>query len=176
MISRNRRLFQKPLWRPITGDSLCSGRSTWGSRGLQAVPFRCSLITRFQRNRAKFEAASEAGFTLLEVIVVIVIMGLIMGLVAEYGPQKDHWLQTRGAAQAVAEAMLRSRGQAIASGQPVALKLPSLPGWLTETVSGPVVFEPDGSSTGGMVTLDDQGRRIDVSADWLTARISVHED
>jgi general secretion pathway protein H len=118
----------------------------------------------------------EAGFTLLEMIVVIVIMGLIMGLVGEYGPQKSHWLETRGAAQAVAQAMAQARGQAIATGQPVALKLPSVPGWLTETVnaSAPMMFEPDGSSTGGVVTLDDQGRRIDVTADWLTARVSVH--
>jgi general secretion pathway protein H len=119
---------------------------------------------------------SQAGFTLLEMIVVIAIMGLILGLVSEYGPQKDHWLQTRGAAQAVVEAMTTARGRAIASGAPVALALPAVPGWLAETVdTSPITFEPDGSSTGGTVTLDDHGRRIDVTADWLTARVTVHE-
>jgi general secretion pathway protein H len=120
---------------------------------------------------------NESGFTLLEMLIVILVMSLIMGMLAAYGPQKSHWLETRGAAQTLAAAMAEARGQAIATGAPVTLTLPKIPDWLTETVTGgPIIFEPDGSSTGGTVTLDEQGRRIAVTADWLTARVTLHEE
>ncbi len=118
--------------------------------------------------------SSQSGFTLLEMIVVIAIMALILGLVSEYGPQKDRWVQTRGAAQAVAEAMTNARARAISTGAAVVLALPPVPAWLHENAA-PITFEPDGSSTGGTVTLAEQGRSIDITADWLTARVTLHE-
>jgi general secretion pathway protein H len=122
---------------------------------------------------------SDSGFTLLEMLVVIAVMGLIMGLVVTFGPAKNHWLETKGAAQSVAGAMAQARGAAITSGQPAAFRLPALPPWLDVSVAatnGAIIFEPDGSSTGGTVVLDDSGRRIDITADWLTARITVHAE
>jgi general secretion pathway protein H len=120
--------------------------------------------------------SSESGFTLLEMLIVIVVMSLIMGMLAAYGPQKSHWLETRGAAQNLAGAMAEARGRSIASGTPVTLKLPAVPNWLTETASGPIIFQPDGSATGGTVTLTEQARSIAVTVDWLTARVSLHEN
>jgi general secretion pathway protein H len=120
--------------------------------------------------------SNESGFTLLEMLIVILVMSLIMGMMAAYGPQKSHWLETRGAAQDLAAAMAQARGQAIATGLPVTLSPPKTPAWLTETATGPIIFEPDGSATGGTITLEDQGRRIAVTADWLTARVTLHED
>jgi general secretion pathway protein H len=133
-------------------------------------------MTSRNRNLAFAAPRQAAGFTLLEMLVVILVMSLIMGMLAAYGPQKSHWLETRGAAQNLAGAMAEARGRAIATGTPVALKLPAVPEWLTETASGPITFEPDGSATGGTVTLTEQARSITVTVDWLTARVGVHEE
>jgi general secretion pathway protein H len=121
----------------------------------------------------------QAGFTLLEMLVVIAVMGLIMGLVVTFGPAQNHWLETKGAAQSVATAMAQARGAAITTGQPAALRLPALPPWLGVSVtgtSGAIIFEPDGSCTGGTVTLNDAGRRVGITADWLTARITINAE
>jgi len=53
--------------------------------------------------------------------------------------------------------------------------LPQVPDWLTETVSGPIVFEPDGSCLGGQVVLEDNGKRLMVMAYWLTGQAGIDE-
>jgi general secretion pathway protein H len=40
---------------------------------------------------------------------------------------------------------------------------------------GAIRFNPDGSSTGGRISLSDGGRRIAVGVDWLTGRVAVAE-
>jgi general secretion pathway protein H len=115
------------------------------------------------------------GFTLLEMLIVILVMGLIMAMLAGYGPPKSKWLETKAAARGVAAAMVFARGQAIATGQPAQVVLPKVPDWLGETVSGPITFEPDGSSSGGSVVLDDHGRDLTVTADWLTGQARLSE-
>jgi general secretion pathway protein H len=124
----------------------------------------------------KKEPLATAGFTLLEMLVVILVMSLILGLLAAYGPPKSRWAETRAAARAVAGAMDAARGQAITSGAAATLRLPALPDWLAERVTAPdgrIVFEPDGSASGGTVVLDDGGRRLAVTADWLTGQVRV---
>jgi len=112
----------------------------------------------------------------MEMLVVIVIMSLILGLLTAYGPDRSHWLETRGAAQTIAAAMTQARGRAIATGAPVSVRLPPEPAWMAVTVTPPaIVFEPDGSSTGGTVVLAEAGRAIAVSADWLTGRVRIDE-
>lgn len=121
-------------------------------------------------------ANRQAGFTLIEMLVVVVLLGLVIAVLANAGPPRDRWLRTQAAAAATAGAMHAAAGRAIATGQPVALVLPPLPDWLGVEMRGPaggIVFQPDGSSSGGMVTLSDAGRAITVSTDWLTGRIGV---
>ncbi len=118
----------------------------------------------------------ECGFTLLEMLVVIAVMGLILLLVTGYGPPRSHRVEAQAAAQQVAEAMRAARGRAIAQGQPVAFTLPHLPAWLTVSVQAPpggIVFAPDGSASGGRVLLDGDGRDVAVTADWLTGAVQI---
>jgi general secretion pathway protein H len=116
----------------------------------------------------------DSGFTLMEMLVVIAVMGLILLLVTGYGPPHSHRLEAQAAARQVAAAMRAARGRAIAQGQPVALILPHLPGWLTISIQAPqggIVFAPDGSTTGGQVRLDGAGQDYAITADWLTGQV-----
>lgn len=124
----------------------------------------------------KRRGQAEAGFTLLEMLVVIAVMGVALLLLTSSGPPRSHRLEARGAAQQVAEAMREARGRAIAQGHPVALALPPLPGWLSVSVQAPpggIVFAPDGSASGGQVVLDGDGQETVISADWLTGGVQI---
>jgi general secretion pathway protein H len=125
---------------------------------------------------AMLRSKAEAGFTLMEMLVVIAVMALILLLVTGYGPPRSHRLEAQAAAQQVAQGMRAARGMAIAQGRPVALVLPPLPGWLAVSVQAPpggIVFAPDGSASGGRVLLGGGGRSVAITADWLTGQVHI---
>jgi general secretion pathway protein H len=138
----------------------------------------------------------EAGFTLIEVLVVLVILGLTAALVLARGPARNAGLEARAAASEVAETLRLGRSLAIASDQPAAVMLDvsshrltldgspraQLPATLplaarmsdgTEPRRAVFEFASDGSATGGAVVLGNPGRRIMVKVDWLTGRVDV---
>jgi general secretion pathway protein H len=148
---------------------------------------------------SRSEGPRNAGFTLIEVLVVIVILGLTVALVAARGPARSAALEARAAASEVVQTLRLGRSRAIAQDRRVAvvLDLPShrlamdgtvratLPAWLPLAVcmtdgTAPrrAVFDfaPDGSATGGIVVLGNPGRRFLVSVDWLTGRIDIADD
>lgn len=141
---------------------------------------------------------AQAGFTLIEVLAVLVVLGLAMALLAARGPQRSAGLDLRTAVQQVAGSLRLARTRAIASNRPVDVTFDvaarsvrlggSQPGILPPGVGIAVTatfgetagqtlaairFAPDGSSTGGRVELDGRGRRVQVGVDWLTGRVSV---
>lgn len=145
----------------------------------------------------------DRGFTLIEVLVVVAVLGLALALLAARGPQRSAALDLRGAAEQVAGSLRLARARAIASNRMVGVTFDAAarsvrldgtaPGVLppgvglsvTATFSDAGVgeapgtpvrairFAPDGSSTGGRVLLDGRGRRVQVGVDWLTGRVSV---
>jgi general secretion pathway protein H len=118
----------------------------------------------------------QAGFTLLEMIVTIAVMGLILAVLAGFTKPRSHRLEMESAARGVAQAMRLARGQAIADGIPVAAAMPRFPPWLTvmlEAPPGGIVFAPDGTSSGGHVLLAGATERMEVTADWLTGRVET---
>ena len=142
------------------------------------------------------DRAAEAGFTLIEILVVLVILSLTVVLVVARGPARNAGLEARAAASEVVQTLRIGRSRAIAEDRPVAvtLDLPShrlaldgvpravLPRWMpladrmadgTEPRRAVFDFAPDGSATGGIVVLGMPGRRFLVSVDWLTGRVDI---
>jgi general secretion pathway protein H len=135
-----------------------------------------TLPSKTAPRHARELTAAQAGFTLLEMLVVIAVMALILVLVTQFGPPRSHRLEAQATAQNIANTMRMARGRAIAQGQPVKLVLPAVPDWLSVTVQSPaggISFAPDGSASGGRVRLHGDGQDLIVSADWLTGRVRI---
>src|SRR5215472_15343098 len=63
----------------------------------------------------------QAGFTLIEMIVVFAILGLVLALIVGYKPPWSSTLGTRAAAGQLASALRLARSEAIARDSPVAV-------------------------------------------------------
>lgn len=138
------------------------------------------------------------GFTLIEVIVTLAILGVTLILVAGYKPSWSSRLGIKGTAVELASGLRLARSEAILRNRPVAFDLDvighryrvgegterRLPANLTIellTIAGEsrgvgigdIRFNPDGSSTGGRIMLAGGQQRMAVGVDWLTGRIIV---
>ncbi len=134
-----------------------------------------------------------AGFSLIEVIVVLVVLALVATIFVGRGPMRSRGVEAAGAARTLAGAMRLARSQAIATDRTVSFSVDparhlyvsggavhGLPGEIGLAVQGPdgvaarglaILFRPDGSSTGGSVALADGARTLHVSVDWITGRV-----
>jgi len=140
----------------------------------------------------------ERGFTLIEMIVVIGILGLALSLIVGYRPPWSHGLSLRGTANELAQSLRLARAEAISSNRPVALDLDlvghryrigqgsprPLPAAMTvrlltlaservAATKGGIRFNPDGSATGGRITLSEGSSTLAVGVDWLSGRVSI---
>ena len=140
----------------------------------------------------------EAGFTLLEMIVVLVVLGLMATLIVARGPPRSAALDLRAAAGEIAQALHDTRGQAIETGRRVVFHLDVrahafsvgdsaprlLPASLGLNITGTsreaaaggsagISFASDGSSSGGTIDLAVDARRFRIVVDWLTGRVTT---
>ncbi len=143
-------------------------------------------------------AEDPKGFSLIELLVVLVIMSLTLVLIVGYRAPWSSGLSLRGVAAELAAELRLARSQAIAENHPVVLALDlaghryqigngpphALPAQLAIallTISGErrggtigdIRFNPDGSSTGGRIVLADGARRVAVGVDWLSGRVRI---
>jgi general secretion pathway protein H len=141
---------------------------------------------------------SEAGFTLIEVIVTLSILGLALTLIAGHRPPWSGTLGLRAAAAELAAGLRLARSEAILRNRPVhfevdltsrqyrvgaaapralpprlTIELLTITGEQRSDAMGDIRFNPDGTSTGGRISLDDGIRRIAIGVDWLSSRVSV---
>jgi general secretion pathway protein H len=141
---------------------------------------------------------SSRGFSLIELLVVLAVMGFVLALVVGYKAPWSSGLSLEGTAAELASGLRLARSQAIADNRPVVFALDLaghryrvggdlprlLPAKLTlglltvngerrSAAFGDIRFNPDGSSTGGRIVLAAGSRRVAVGVDWLTGRVRV---
>jgi general secretion pathway protein H len=144
----------------------------------------------------------SGGFTLLEMMIVLVIAGLLVAVAApNFGPMLAR-AQLYSATRDIASALRHARGQAVVRGRETTFELNvhkgryrisdrgkifSLPGevklslYTTESETldegtGRIRFFPDGSATGGRVTLAAGGQKRFVDVNWLTGEVRLREE
>jgi general secretion pathway protein H len=160
-------------------------------------PARAWVATTMTRLSSK-PSPIRAGFTLLEMIVVVAVLGLALGLVVTRGPMRSPKLDMQSAVNGVTQGLRLARSRAIATNRPVrfAIDIPrhsfgvenETPTLLPKSVSIAMVtaseetranrlaairFNGDGSATGGRIELADGQRTAQVNVEWLTGRVSV---
>jgi general secretion pathway protein H len=155
-------------------------------------------MTSPDNSAPSWRTSPSAGFTLIEMIVVLAILGMTLVLITAYRSPRSQTLSTEGTASQLAADLRLARSQAIAGNRPVLVSVDLLghqyrvgtgdirliPGELrveiltianerqSERVAD-IRFNPDGSSTGGRIVLADGHRSIDIGVDWLTGRVSI---
>jgi len=140
----------------------------------------------------------QRGFTLVELLVVLVIAALVLALVGTSISRSISGAEMRNAARKVAASLRYTRTQAIltkseqvflvdterrtfqaanreAEQLPEGLnvELNTARSELTSEAAGGIRFYPDGGSTGGNVRLEANGRVYQVNVTWLTGEASL---
>ena len=158
------------------------------------------VTVRLQQETVRYVRPSATGFTLLELLAVLVILALLAAFVVP-SLSGGASVELKSAARSLAAGLRLTRNQALNDNRSTALALDvanrefQLPGEkrvrkLPKRVdivlftarseqqseqSGAIRFFPDGSSTGGRITLSTDSMRYLVNVDWLTGRVSVIE-
>lgn len=117
----------------------------------------------------------EAGFTLVEMLVVLTILGLLAAVATARLSVRPAFVDRARVRGALAEAISAARHQALVSGHPVPVDASKLaihdlayqPAF--GDTQAPLTVFPDGSTSGGIVSI--KGRPV-VAIDWMTGRVS----
>jgi general secretion pathway protein H len=161
-----------------------------GGASAQACRRRAGLRPRYP--------SLAPGFTLLEMLAVILLIGIAAAAVAVSVTQGLASARVSAASGELAAALRATRAQAIVHGeersfdvdtrantyQPAGGEVVRLPSGMRVGITsakedqvnastGRIRFFPDGSSTGGHVTLQRERRRWQVNVSWLTGAVSV---
>ncbi len=144
------------------------------------------------------KAARAHGFTLLEMLAVILLIGIAAAAVSISVSQGLASARVRAASSELAGALRATRAQAIVRGQEQSFDVDTrantyrdvkqrdvrLPKGLRVSITsakedqpndhtGRIRFFPDGSSTGGRITLQSGKRQWHVNVSWLTGEVRV---
>lgn len=141
----------------------------------------------------------QRGFTLLEVIVVLVLAGIIYALLLAVPMRGASVADLKAAARTLASGLRQAQSTAMVTRHDavlavdveareyvmpgdteprklpdgIDLKLYTAQSEVTSDRKGAIRFYPDGSSTGGRITVKGGERQYLVDVEWLTGRVSI---
>ena len=141
----------------------------------------------------------ERGFTLLEMMVVLVIAAIAYAVLLSAPLGKASAADLKAAARTLASGLRQAQSTAMATRKDAVLTidvesreyvttLDTTPRKLPENLElklyaaqsevsserrGSIRFYPDGSSTGGRITVSSGERKYLVDVDWLTGRVTI---
>lgn len=131
-------------------------------------------------------ATGRAGFTLIEMLVALAILGLATAVVAGFLPRNHATLDLTAAADGLADTLRGASARAMARQVPVMFTASAdghgyaldgataqLPPDVTILLPAPIRFAPDGSASGGEARLAAGSRMRVLRVDWLTGQVSV---
>lgn len=143
----------------------------------------------------------ERGFTMLELVTVFAIIAMAMALILTVSGKGASSADLKASARSLAAGLRAAQSNAMAgrrdalltidveqrlytfSGEErthklpegVDLKLYTAQAEVESEKRGSIRFFPDGSSTGGRITVSSGERKYLVDVDWLTGRVSIGE-
>ena len=152
-------------------------------------------------NAVRMDFKSASGFTLLEILVVMVIAGLMIALIPPLFSGAVSGTKLKGSARDLAVALRETRSQAIIRnteqlvqldletaryriGNKKPRTLPTDVVMAVQLITGDYVeekaqhvlrFFPDGSSSGELITLNGGNRAYHLQLNWLTGSITITE-
>lgn len=164
------------------------------------APKEPSSVRRIQQRRNRLDCRPHTeGFTLIEMMIVIAISAIVLAtLVPNFAPAIER-AKLNAASRDVVSALRHCRGYAMIKGEDALFeintinhtyrisgrnKLYHIPESIqlglftttTETLdegTGRIRFFPDGSATGGRVTLIGQNQTLVIDINWLTGEIKL---
>ena len=141
------------------------------------------------------------GFTLLEVIIVLVIAGMTMAMIVSFTGKGASSADLKASARSLASGLRAAQSTAMAQRRDavltidvdarefsftgesrthrlpegIELKLYTAQTEVESQQKGSIRFYPDGSSTGGRITVSTGERKFLVDVDWLTGRVAIND-
>lgn len=143
----------------------------------------------------------QSGFSLLELIIVLVIGAAALGLVVSFSGKGASAADLKASARALASGLRAAQSTAMATRRDavmtldvdtrefsftgdsrshklpegIDMKLFTAASEVESQRKGAIRFYADGSSTGGRVTVSAGERQFLVDVDWLTGRVKIGE-
>ena len=143
----------------------------------------------------------QRGFTLLEIIIVLAIAGIAYAILLAVPSRGASIADLKASARVLASGLRQAQSMAMATKQDAVLTLDldarefQLPGEkgarklpdgidlklytaqseVTSDKRGAIRFYPDGSSTGGRITVASGERKYLVDVEWLTGRVTIND-
>ena len=122
-------------------------------------------------------AGYEAGFTLIELMVALLVVGLLSAVAYARIDGLSRPGIDRVAGSVVAE-LRRARHDAMRSGRPAEVDLDRLAAILPQGMrletdgSEPIILLPTGGTSGAELSLRGNGEERHIEIDWLTGRVT----